>query len=203
MPRKANKEQKRQMMAVMICLLFLLSTIAGALLANGLPLEQMEGLQGSINTLFQTEQQYTPTVWSVFLKYLKYDVLIWLGGCFYYGAVLSAGVLAFRGISLGYTAAVLFMTYQTKGMFAVICAMLPQNLILLPIYFFMTWLAFCFWLEQKKGQSGKGALKREVTRIWTEYIILLWGSVLVIAVASFVEVYLSSRFINMLGAFWK
>ena len=49
MPRKANKEQKRQMMAVMICLLFLLSTIAGALLANGLPLEQMEGLQGSIN----------------------------------------------------------------------------------------------------------------------------------------------------------
>ena len=148
MPRKANKEQKRQMMAVMICLLFLFSTIAGALLANGLPLEQMEGLQGSINTLFQTEQQYTPTVWSVFLKYLKYDVLIWLGGCFYYGAVLSAGVLAFRGISLGYTAAVLFMTYQTKGMFAVICAMLPQNLILLPVYFFMTWLAFCFWLEQ-------------------------------------------------------
>ena len=203
MPRKANKEQKRQMMAVMICLLFLFSTIAGALLANGLPLEQMEGLQGSINTLFQTEQQYTPTVWSVFLKYLKYDVLIWLGGCFYYGAVLSAGVLAFRGISLGYTAAVLFMTYQTKGMFAVICAMLPQNLILLPVYFFMTWLAFCFWLEQKKGQSGKGALKREVTRIWTEYIILLWGSVLVIAVASFIEVYLSSRFINMLGAFWK
>ena len=203
MPRKAKKEQKRQMMAVMICLLFLFSTIAGALLANGLPLEQMEGLQGSINTLFQTEQQYTPTVWSVFLKYLKYDVLIWLGGCFYYGAVLSAGVLAFRGISLGYTAAVLFMTYQTKGMFAVICAMLPQNLILLPVYFFMTWLAFCFWLEQKKGQSGKGALKREVTRIWTEYIILLWGSVLVIAVASFVEVYLSSRFINMLGAFWK
>ena len=203
MPRKANKEQKRQMMAVMICLLFLFSTIAGALLANGLPLEQMEGLQGSINTLFQTEQQYTPTVWSVFLKYLKYDVLIWLGGCFYYGAVLSAGVLAFRGISLGYTAAVLFMTYQTKGMFAVICAMLPQNLILLPVYFFMTWLAFCFWLEQKKGQSGKGALKREVTRIWTEYIILLWGSVLVIAVASFVEVYLSSRFINLLGAFWK
>lgn len=203
MPRKANKEQKRQMMAVMICLLFLFSTIAGALLANGLSLEQMEGLQGSINTLFQTEQQYTPTVWSVFLKYLKYDVLIWLGGCFYYGAVLSAGVLAFRGISLGYTAAVLFMTYQTKGMFAVICAMLPQNLILLPIYFFMTWFAFCFWLEQKKGQSGKGALKREVTRIWTEYVILLWGSVLVIAVASFVEVYLSSRFINMLGAFWK
>ena len=60
-----------------------------------------------------------------------------------------------------------------------------------------------FLVGTKKGQSGKGALKREVTRIWTEYIILLWGSVLVIAVASFVEVYLSSRFINMLGAFWK
>ena len=107
MPRNTNKEQKRQMMAVMICLLFLFSTIAGALLANGLSLEQRETLQGSINILFQTEQQNTPTVWSVFLKYLKYDVLIWLGGCFYYGAVLSAGILAFRGISLGYTAAVL------------------------------------------------------------------------------------------------
>lgn len=203
MPRNTNKEQKRQMMAVMICLLFLFSTIAGALLANGLSLEQRETLQRSINILFQTEQQNTPTVWSVFLKYLKYDVLIWLGGCFYYGAVLSAGILAFRGISLGYTAAVLFMTYQAKGIFAIICAILPQNLILLPIYFFMTWLAFCFWMEQKKGQSGKGALKREVTRIWTEYAILLWGSILIIAIASFVEVHLSSHFINMLGVFLK
>ena len=64
-------------------------------------------------------------------------------------------------------------------------------------------LAFCFWMEQKKGQSGKGALKREVTRIWTEYAILLWGSILIIAIASFVEVHLSSHFINMLGVFLK
>ncbi len=200
MPRKANKEQKRQMMTVMICLLFLFSTIAGALLANGLSLEQMEGLQGSINTLFQTEQQYTPTVWSVFLKYLKYDVLIWLGGCFYYGAVLSAGTLAFRGVSLGYTAAVVFRVYGTKGIFVVICSMLPQNIILLPIYFLMTWFAYCFLMEQKKGQIGKGALKREQTRIWTEYTILLWGSVVAIAIASLIEIHLSQALLHMISA---
>ncbi len=187
MPRKANKEQKRQMMTVMICLLFLFSTIAGALLANGLSLEQMEGLQGSINTLFQTEQQYTPTVWSVFLKYLKYDVLIWLGGCFYYGAVLSAGTLAFRGVSLGYTAAVVFRAYGA-------------NIILLPIYFLMTWFAYCFLMEQKKGQIGKGALKREQTRIWTEYTILLWGSVVAIAIASLIEIHLSQALLHMISA---
>lgn len=198
MPRTKNK--KRQMMAIIICLFFLLSTIMGAILANSLSLEDVNNLQSSLETLFQKEQN-SKGFSSIFFKYLKYDVLIWLGGCFYYGAILSAGVLAFRGISLGYTASVLFRTYGAKGIFPVICSMLPQNLILLPIYFFMTWIAFCFLLEQKSGQYGKGALKREVTRRWTEYIILFVGSVLAVILASLVEIYVSKWLLSMISGF--
>ena len=185
-----TKSDKRQMMAIMICLFFLLATMIGAILANSLSLEDVSIIRGSIEKVFQQEQNQKSFL-SIFLKYLKYDILIWLGGCFYYGAALSAGVLAFRGISLGYTASMLYMIYGVKGIFAVICSMLPQNLILLPVYFFMTWIAFCFLLEQKNGQYGKGALKREVTRRWTEYAILFGGSVLAVGFASLIEMYLS------------
>ena len=198
MQRIKNKQQKRQMMALMICLLFLLSTIVGAVLANGLSLEEVGTLQSGIDELFHNEQ-ITKNFVTVFFKYLKYDVLIWLGGCFCYGAILSAGVLAFRGISLGYTAAVLFRTYGAKGILMIVCTMLPQNMVLLPVYFFMTFLAFCFLLEQKSGQSGKGALKREVTRIWTEYAILLCVSVIIVGVACFVEIHLSGLLLNVLS----
>lgn len=197
MPRVKNKQQKRQMMAFMICLLFLLSIIMGAILANGLSLEEVDTLQYHIDKLFCNEQT-TKNFVNVFLKYLKYDVLIWLGGCFCYGAVLSAGVLAFRGISLGYTAAILFRTYGVKGIFVIIATMLPQNMVLLPIYFFMTFLAFCFLLEQKSGQSGKGALKREITRKWTEYAILLCASIMIVGIACFIEIYLSGLLMNVL-----
>ncbi len=196
MPR--TKNDKRQMMAITICLFFLLSTMVGAMLANGLSLEEVNHLQSSLEALFQKEQN---SFLSVFFKYLKYDVLIWLGGCFYYGAILSAGILAFRGISLGYTTSVLFRTYGAKGIFPVICSMLPQNLILLPIYFFMTWIAFCFLLEQKSGQYGKGALKREITRRWTEYIILFVGSVLAVILASLIEIYVSEWLLSMISGF--
>ncbi len=198
MQRKINKQEKRQMMVLMICLFFLFSVAAGAILANGISIEEVHTMQGDIENLFQkqTEKNFL----SVFLKYLKYDVLIWVGGCFCYGAVLSAGTLAFRGVSLGYTAAVVFRAYGAKGIFVVICSMLPQNIILLPIYFLMTWFAYCFLMEQKKGQIGKGALKREQTRIWTEYTILLWGSVVAIAIASLIEIHLSQALLHMISA---
>lgn len=198
MQRKINKQEKRQMMVLMICLFFLFSVAAGAILANGISIEEVYTMQGDIENLFQkqTEKNFL----SVFLKYLKYDVLIWVGGCFCYGAVLSAGTLAFRGVSLGYTAAVVFRAYGAKGIFVVICSMLPQNLILLPIYFLMTWFAYCFLMEQKRGQIGKGALKREQTRIWTEYTILLWGSVIAIAIASLTEIHLSQALLHMISA---
>lgn len=198
MQRKINKQEKRQMMVLMICLFFLFSVAAGAILANGISIEEVHTMQGDIENLFQkqTEKNFL----SVFLKYLKYDVLIWIGGCFCYGAVLSAGTLAFRGVSLGYTAAVVFRAYGAKGIFVVICSMLPQNLILLPIYFLMTWFAYCFLMEQKRGQIGKGALKREQTRIWTEYTILLWGSVVAIAIASLTEIHLSQALLHMISA---
>ncbi len=198
MQRKINKQEKRQMMVLMICLFFLFSVAAGAILANGISMEEVHTMQGDIENLFQkqTEKNFL----SVFLKYLKYDVLIWVGGCFCYGAVLSAGTLAFRGVSLGYTAAIVFRAYGAKGIFVVICSMLPQNLILLPIYFLMTWFAYCFLMEQKRGQIGKGALKREQTRIWTEYTILLWGSVVAIAIASLIEIHLSQALLHMISA---
>ena len=192
MQRKINKQEKRQMMVLMICLFFLFSVAAGAILANGISIEEVHTMQGDIENLFQ--KQTGKNFLSVFLKYLKYDVLIWVGGCFCYGAVLSAGTLAFRGVSF------VFRAYGAKGIFVVICSMLPQNLILLPIYFLMTWFAYCFLMEQKRGQIGKGALKREQTRIWTEYTILLWGSAVAIAIASLTEIHLSQALLHMISA---
>ena len=66
MPR--TKNNKRQMMAVMICLLFLLSTIVGAILANGLSLDDISAMQGNIDEIFQS-QQPEKNFLSIFCRY--------------------------------------------------------------------------------------------------------------------------------------
>lgn len=192
-----NKMQKRQMIILMICILFLFSVATGAIFANAFSDEEMNEIYYSVTELFEKENAHHFS--TAFLKYLKYDILIWLGGCFDYGAILSAGVLAFRGISLGYTSAVLFRACGIRAVLAVMGSMLPQNIILLPAYFFMTWLAFCFLIERTKGQYGKGALKRESTRKWTEYVILLCCSILAVAVAALIEIYFSAKLLSMIS----
>ncbi|MDO4530529.1 MAG: stage II sporulation protein M [Bacillota bacterium] len=186
---KKKQDTDRQKIFYIVCLFFLLGTAGGAAAANLLPMEE----QGEIMLFLQQmeEGQAVPSFGRILWKYLKYVLLIWLGGWMQMGLFLSGAVYLFCSASLGFTAAMLLVTYGGRGIVLVAGLLLPQNLLLIPAYVLMMWAALYYMFHWQEAE-GKRGLKRERRRKQTEYCILFGGAVLLLAGASGVEFLLLS-----------
>lgn len=203
--RRGIQVEKRQIMMGIVCLSFLLSTVVGAIAANYMGAKQAASLGQEMTTFFgeirergiSGNTQFVP----VFFKYIKYDILIWLGGWITGGIFLSVGILLFRGISLGFTTAMLMKQFGLRGMLTATVSFVPQNIIIVPVFLFMTWAAIRFFITMGEKGVGKAGLRRERQRKQAEYSILLGGSVLCLAVASVLEVVITPILMEGISTF--
>ncbi|MBR4934548.1 MAG: stage II sporulation protein M [Anaerotignum sp.] len=184
MRKKRGTDRQVQKVIGIVCLSFLLGNIGGALAANLLP----AGEQGELSLFLQgmTEGSQVSSFGALFWKYLKYDLVIWLGGWMQMGLFISGMTFLFRGVSLGFTSAMLLNVYGVRGIGMVITSLLPQNILLIPAYILMMSAALYYMLHWKE-EGGKRALKRERRRRQTEYCILFAISVVLLAGAVVVE----------------
>ncbi len=167
-----------------VCLSFLLGTMGGALAANLLPAGETGALSGFLQGAMEGTAE--PSFLVLFWKYLKYDLLIWLGGWMQLGLFLSGTAFFFRSVAVGFTSAMLMTAYGMKGIWMAVTQVLPQNLLLIPTYICIMSAAVYYMLDWQTG-SGKNALKRERRRKQTEYCILFSISVVLVAVAAGME----------------
>ena len=180
--KKKNLDRQVQKIISIVCLSFLLGTMGGALAANLLPLEA----KGELSVFLQERATVVPSFLSLFWKYLKYDLIIWMGGWMQMGLFFSGAAFLFRSIAVGFTSAMMMTAYGTKGVFIAATSFLPQNLLLIPAYILMMSAALYYMLHwQEEGR--KRTLKRERRRKQTEYCILFGMSVLLLAGAAGVE----------------
>ncbi len=197
------KQQKRewmkrgQMIFIIVCLSFLLGSLGGSVAAN------IVGHSGKESTaLFFKEALKSGTEAGfgyVFWKYLKYDLLIWLGGWLTSGIFLSGCVFLFRSVSLGFTSAMLMTAYGGKGILLSILAVLPQNLVLIPLYIFMMTASFYYASVWHENGARQRAGKREKRRKQTEYCILMGASLVALLLAVGIEVGVVSGFMRHLS----
>ena len=182
MKKKQRIDRQVQKIVSMVCLFFLLGVLGGALAANLLPMTEQSGLVAFLEERTLAETSF----YTLFWKYLKYDLLIWLGGWLQMGLFLSGAAFLFRSAAIGFTSAMLLTAYGGEGLFLVATSFLPQNLLLIPAYILMMSAALYYMLHwQEDGK--KRMLKREKRRKQTEYCLLFAGSVLLLAGAAGVE----------------
>lgn len=184
MKRKRKMDRQVQKIISIVCLSFLLGVLGGAAAANLLP----AGERGNLSFFLSEVEEITeiPSFVSLFWKYLKYDLIIFLGGWMQMGLFLSGAAFLFRSISVGFTSAMLMSVYGAKGILLAVTSFLPQNLLLIPAYILMMSAAIYYMLHWQDG-GGKRALKRERRRRQTEYCILFGLSVLLLMGAAGVE----------------
>ena len=182
--KKRRKDKRIPKIFGIVCLSFLLGTMGGALAANLLPM----GEQGELSGFLQQTMEGAVEVsfLALFWKYLKYDLLIWLGGWMQLGLFLSGAAFFFRSVAVGFTSAMLMSVYGIKGIWLAVTHLLPQNLLLIPTYICIMSAAVYYMLNWQEG-SGKRALKRERRRKQTEYCILFGVSVMLVAAAAGIE----------------
>ena len=135
MKKKHRIDRQVQKMTGIVCLSFLLGTLGGAVAANLLP----AGEQGELSLFLQgtAENMEIPSFGALFWKYLKYDLIIFLGGWMQMGLFQSGAAFLFRSIAVGFTSAMLTTVYGTKGSIMTVTSFLPQNLLLIPAYILM------------------------------------------------------------------
>ena len=184
MKKKRKTDRQVQKIIGMVCLLFLLGSVGGAIGANLLPVQE----QGDLSFFLQgaAEKTESPSFAVLLWKYLKYDLIIWLGGWMQMGLFLSGAAFLFRSISVGFTAAMMMTVYGGKGIFMAATSFLPQNLLLIPAYILMMSAAL-YYIRHWQEEGAKRTLKRERRRKQTEYCILFGISVLLLAGAASVE----------------
>lgn len=180
--RKTN--QRGQKIILIVCLSFLFGIAFGALMANLVGNGVKSELVNMLSSGKVTEEAVT--FLSVFVKYLKYDFLIWIGGWMGMGLFLSGAAFLLRSMSLGFASAMMMMTYGGNGVLKAMVSFLPSNLILIPGYIFIMCAAI-FYMFSWKENDGKRALRREKKRKQTEYCILFGVSVLIMAAGAGVE----------------
>lgn len=184
--KKKGLDKRGQKIILMVCLSFLLGVIGGAIGANLMGSGQQAELSAFLHDAMVTPTQ-KQTFWTIFWKYLKYDLLIWVGGWMNMGLFLAGSAFLLRSISLGFASAMMMVTYGTKGVFGAMVRILPQNIVLIPAYLFIMCAAIYYLFSWKEG-GGKRALTRERRRKQTEYCILFVISVVLIAVGAGIEI---------------
>lgn len=185
--RKTWLDKRGQKIIFIVCLSFLFGVMGGAIAANLMGADAKTELSGVVRNAIEIQQtgSFTVTFW----KYLKYDIIIWLGGWLQLGLFLSGMAFLLRSISLGFASAMMMVTYGFKGVWSAMLTLLPQNIVLIPAYIFIMCTAIYYLLTWNEGK-GKRGLKRERRRKQTEYCLLFAASVILIAIGAGIEVVL-------------
>ena len=186
--QKRRTDKQLQRIIGIVCLSFLLGTAGGALLGLSEGQHHGQGQHGQLSAFLQQALADGDEISfaAIFWKYLKYDIIIWLGGWMQLGLFFAGAAFLFRSVCVGFTSAMMMAAYGMKGVLLSATAFLPQNLLLIPCYILMM-SACVYYLLSWQEEGGKRTLKREKRRKQLEYCILFGGSVLLLAAASGVE----------------
>ncbi|WP_352400460.1 stage II sporulation protein M [Anaerotignum sp.] len=184
---KRNKviDRRGQKIITIVCLSFLCGVLGGAIAANLMGDGAKSELAGIIHNAAQIQESGSFAV--VFWKYLKYDIVIWIGGWLSLGLFLSGAAFLLRSISLGFASAMMMVTYGMKGVWGAMLGILPQNIVLIPAYIFTMCAAIYYLMAWNEG-NGKRGLRRERRRKQTEYCLLFLASAILIAIGAGIEV---------------
>ena len=153
-------------LALMLCVFFgfVIGVIYGKTNGSG---------AAAISVFFQ-EPLTLAAFLEILVKYGKYPVIIWFLAFIPPGSLLSFPLLVYRGAALGFSAALI-----NYGLIKNIILLLPQNLILIPAYIYITH-------ESLKFAADKNPLQSAVDK---RYLICIVTALFFVVLAGFAEIY--------------
>lgn len=187
--------QENSSLYIFNAVLLLMGVIFGAILVNSLQLNQKQDLSFYLQRFFgQVSKGEFAIAGEMFresyLSQLKYIGFIWILGISIIGLPLIFILLFAKGVVVGFTVGFLVSQHGWNGLLLAFVSVLPQNLIIIPVFLVMTTIAASFSLRMIRHQ-----FIRKITEPLLPLLIrytcffLVIGAVL--ALASSVEAYAS------------
>lgn len=178
-----------------VVVLFLMGVIFGAIVVNSMSYTQKEDLYYYLSQFFGQVSagkvaESNDLFLQSFLHNSKFIGLIWVLGISVVGLPVILILLFVKGMVVGFTVGFLVSQMGWKGFILAAASILPQNLIIIPIFIIMAAFSVIFSLRLVKKQFIK-KYAEPIMPFFKGYILALVAAVICISFASGIEAYLS------------
>lgn len=178
-----------------IVVLFLMGVIFGAIVVNSMSITQKEDLFYYLSQFFgQVSEGKVADDNDLFLQSFfhnsKFIGLMWILGISIIGLPVILILLFIKGMVVGFTVGFLVSQMGWKGFMLALVSILPQNLIIIPVFILMAAFSVIFSIRMIKRQFMK-KYAQPIMPFFKRYILAIIVAVIFISVASGVEAFLS------------
>ncbi|WP_040208249.1 stage II sporulation protein M [Neobacillus jeddahensis] len=178
-----------------IVVLFLMGVIFGAIVVNSMSITQKEDLFYYLSQFFgQVSDDKVAEDNDLFLQSFfhnsKFIGLIWILGISIIGLPVILILLFVKGMVVGFTVGFLVSQMGWNGFLLAFVSILPQNLIIIPVFILIAAFSVIFSIRMIKKQFMK-KYAQPIMPFFKRYIFALLAAVIFISAASAVEAYLS------------
>lgn len=178
-----------------IVVLFLMGVIFGAIVVNSMSITQKEDLFYYLSQFFGQVSDGKVTedndlFLQSFLHNSKFIGLIWVLGISIIGLPVILILLFIKGMVVGFTVGFLVSQMGWNGFMLAFVSILPQNLIIIPVFILMAAFSVIFSMRMIKQQFMK-KYAQPILPFFKGYIFTLIVAVIFISAASGIEAYLS------------
>ena len=178
-----------------VVVLFLMGVIFGAIVVNSMSMTQKQDLFYYLSQFFGQVsdgniQESTDLFIQSLLHNSKFIGLMWVLGISIIGLPIILILLFLKGMVVGFTVGFLVSQMSWKGFLLAGVSILPQNLIIIPIFIIMAVMSISFSIKMIKKQFMK-KFAQPILPLFKQYIVTLTAAVLLLSAAAAVEAYLS------------
>ncbi|WP_018660534.1 stage II sporulation protein M [Heyndrickxia acidiproducens] len=179
-----------------IIVLFLMGVIFGAIIVNSLSIAQKEDLffylkqffgQVSAGKVAAAEDLFR----SSFFHNMKFLGLIWVLGISIIGLPLILILLFLKGLVVGFSIGFLVNQMGWNGFLLSFATVLPQNLLIIPVFIFTSVMAVMFSLNLIRKIFMKQNVHFAFFQLFMKYCMALVAAFLIALMAAGIEAYIS------------
>jgi stage II sporulation protein M len=189
--RVAYHIQENSSLYLFVAVLLLMGVIFGAVLVNSLQESQKQDLYFYLNRFFGQVSQgkfasSTDMFQESYFSHLKYIGFIWLLGISVIGLPIIFILLFLKGVVVGFTVGFLVNQLGWNGFLLSFAAVLPQNLVILPVFLVMTTVAVSFSLRMIRHQFVR-RMHEPLLPLFVRYTCFFLAIGAALAIASGIE----------------
>lgn len=180
---------------------FLIGISVGAFTVKAIEVDQKQDLVAYLKNFFSVFHTQELKGYQI-LKEALYNngqmlFLCWLMGALVLGFPVVLAITGFKGFVLGFTVGLLIEEFKLQGILLFFLAVLPQNLLLIPLFIFISVCAVSFSV----GMIGVKLKKQKgikYTKMLLGYSYYYLAALVIILLAGILEAYLAPFFIRLI-----
>lgn len=192
-----------KMIILIFSFVMLIGATIGAIVANFISESQFLQLSKFISEFFSSFQLNSINKADIFIeciiKYGKTIIILWFLGFISIGAIFILIVLFFKGISYGFTTAFIIRQFGSKGILYSLALYVPQNIILIPVYFLIAFFSFKYIV---KNIGSKEIKNKNYALELKAYVVLLAIGGIFVLLAALIDIFITPYLISVVSFVW-